>query len=501
MQRLRTRLFWLLGCALLVSNPALAFAAGQTVKTPSKQQAKPKAAPPDPETQAIVDAAFSVPPEFGADALIQLAASPRAHDPRLKSELLEKAFDLAAEAQEPVKLVAVTRQVDSRSGSIGRAYSMDLDELSLKARVIQAMLILNPLKARALAERTQLPSLEPLDCSSPLVYDLHLFYVTIAQVARQGFTPEEKRKGAQLTFLMPYVTSFQSHAQVAPAADMLQSAGLSPLDMEQLSNLFAGALAQLGGDPRSFAASVDSTRAIRNLLGARGVMSSAILTALRGYLVSNYSGERCGEIADPVMPNAVEFFNEHYAALLLGFRLSSIDQNEIANFRTGPSALVIPYWQSAEATQLLQEVRRLKFREGDDILSVSDRTTSEWTTSEVDFLTHLEAWEPGSEPSEADFFDEKSILYQGLINLLPTESERSKVLARYANFLEQTSAQNIDPIEWFYPVHLLFVRCGEAHDCPQVIDALVNSHNPTLNLYGKLERDILPIRSGPAIVQ
>jgi hypothetical protein len=492
MQRLRTRLFWLLGCALLVSNPALASAAGQTVKTPSKQQAKPKAAPPDPETQAIVDAAFSVPPEFGADVLIQLAASPRVRDPGLKSELLEKAFDLAGEVREPVKLNAVTRQVDSRSGSLGRAYSMELDQLSLKARVIQAMLILNPLKARALAERIQLPKLQPLDCSSPLVYDLHLFYATIAQVARQSFTPEEKRKGAQVTFLMPYVTSFQSHAQVAPVANMLQAPGLSSMDMEQLSNLFAGALAQLGGDPRSFAASADSTRAIRNLLSARGVQVAAILTALRGYLVSNYSGERCGEIADPVMPNAVTFFNEHYATLLLGYQLSSIDQNEIANFRAGPSAAIVPYWQSGEAEQLLQEVRRLRFGDGDRVLTVSDKTTSEWTTKEVDFLSHLEAWEPGSESSEADFFDEKSILYQGLINLLPAESERSKVLARYANFLEQTSAQNIDPIEWFYPVHLLFVRCGEAHDCPQVIDALVNSRNPGLNLYGKFERDIQP---------
>jgi hypothetical protein len=246
----------------------------------------------------------------------------------------------------------------------------------------------------------------------------------------------------------------------------------------------------MGGDPRSFAASADSTRAIRSLVGAHGVQVAAILTALRGYLVSNYSGERCGEIADPVMPNAVRFFNEHYAALLLGYQVSSIDQNEIASFRAGPSAPVIPYWQSAEAAQLLEEVRRLRFGEGDSVLNVSDRATSEWTTKEVDFLSHLDGWGHGSESSETDFFDEKSFLYQSLISLLPAESERSKVLARYINFLEQTSGQNIDPIEWFYPVHLLLVRCGEAHDCPQVIDALVNSRNPTLNLYGKLERDI-----------
>lgn len=487
----RMSLLWLLASVFLFSHPVIARVAYQTIKTPSKQASNPKEPKLDPETQALVDAAFSVAPEFGADVILQLAASPRIHA-TVKSALLEKAFDLASEVQEPVKLNSVTRQVDSRSGSFGRAYSMDLDQLSLKARAVQAMLILNPLEARTLAEKIQLPKLRPLECSSPFVYDLHLFYATMARVARQGFTPQEKAKGAEVIFLTPYVTSFQSHAQVAPVADMLQTAGLSRMDMEQLSNLFAGALAQLGGDPRSFAASADSTRAIRNLLGARGVMSSAVLTALRGYLISNYGDERCGEIADPVMPNAVRFFNEHYAALLVGFELSTIDQNEIAKFRAGPSAAVVPYWQSAGAAQLLQEVRRLRFGEGDSVLKVSDRTTSEWTTEEVDFLSRLDGWGPGSEPSETDFFDEKSILYQSLINVLPAESERSKVLARYVDFLEQTSEQTIDPIEWFNPVHLLLVRCGEARDCSQVIDALVNSRNATLNLYGKLDRDILP---------
>lgn len=487
----------LLGLAFLASNPASPCAVAQSKSPHPKQQSNPPPVTVDPTTQAIAEAAFSVPPEFGADVILQLATSPRIHDPAVKSALLEKAFDLAGEVQEPVKLSSVTRQVDSRSGSLARAYSMDLDQLSLKARVVQAMLILNPVKARSLAERIQLPKLQPLDCNSPLVYDLHLFYATMARVGRQGFTPQEKAKGAEVIFLTPYVTSFQSHAQVAPVADMLLTAGLPPADMEQLSNLFAGALAQLGGDPRSFAASVDSTRAIRNLLGARGVMSSAILTALRGYLVSNYSDERCGEIADPLMPNAVRFFNEHYAALLIGFELSPIDQNEIAKFRAGPSAAVLPYWQSGEAAQLLQEVRQLRFGGGDSVLNVSDRTTSEWTTKEVDFLSHLDGWGAGSEPSETDFFDEKSILYQSLINVLPAESERSEVLARYANFLELTSGQTADPIEWFYPVHLLLTRCAEAHNCSPVINAFVNSRDPILNLYGKLERDIRPDAKRP----
>lgn len=480
--------------AFLASNSNLFRIAAQEIKSsPPMQRSKSNPAPAalDPTTHAIADAAFSVPPEFGADVLIQLAASTRVRGAAMKSVLLDKAFDLAARAPQQVKFSSVTRLVDSRSGSTGRADSMGLDQLSLEARVVQAMLAFDPVKARGLAERIQFPTLQPLDCTSPLVYDLRPFYFTIGQVGRQGFTPAEKANGNEVAFLMPYVTPLQSHAQVAPVADMLLTAGLSPADMGQLSGLFARALSKLDGDPRSFAASADSTVAIRALLGARGTATTELLPALRQYLVSNYSGERCGEITVPVMPTAVTFFNEHYASLLLGYRLPPIAQSDIATFRAGPSAPVIPYWESPNAKALLREIRKLKFGDGDNLLRASAKTTSEWTTHEADFLSQLEAWGPDSEPSPAEFFDEKSILYMALIDALPAGSERADVSLRYLNFLAQSSGEAIDPAEWFYPAHLLLTRCAEAHNCSPVVDAFVSSRNPILNLYGKMDRDII----------
>lgn len=486
--RLRNSILALL---TLAPSAAVAQVAAQPARIQAQRSPHSRASTTSPGVQSIIDGAGAVPPEFGADVLIRLAASPQIAGPATKVGLLERAFDLAASAQQPVRFGAVTRLVDSRSGSSRRSSTLELDQLSLQVRAIQAMLLFDRVKARALAERIHMPSLQPLDCDYPLLYDLNPFYRTIGAVARDAFTAKEKADGDAVAFLTPYVSSLQTHAQVAPVAEMLQTAGLSSPDRGQLSLLFGQALSRLQGDPRSFAESWQWARAIRGLLGTSGVYPVPLLTALRQYLIANYSGLRCGEIAKPIFPEAVKSFNERYAVPLANYQIPPITEDEIKDFHTGATAPAIPYWESEQSRRLLFELRMLRFGGQASALNISQRSTPEWSTKEVAYLSELEGWEPSSEPSLNDFFDEKSILYQALVTTIPAGMDHGRALNSYVNFLELTSAEDISRAEWFFPAHVLLSECVEAHDCREVIGAFIDSRDPTLNLYGTFERDVV----------
>jgi hypothetical protein len=359
-------------CAVALSQTLSRLAAGQESK--QQPQARQRNVV-NPDIQAIIDGTSAVPSEFGADILIRIAASAQVSDRAEKMNLLMRAFELSADAQQAVKLSSTTGQADSRFGSLRRASSLDLDRMSLQSRVIDQMLPLDRVRARNLAGQIRLPTLQPLDCDDGMLYDLSLFYATVARVAQKGFTAEEKASGQELVFLMPFAQTLQSHAQVAPVTNMLLAAHLSPSDMEQLSGEFARALAQLRDDPRSFAGSQASTGAIHALIGVQGVSTPVLLTAFRQYLID-------------------------------------------------------------------------------------------------------------------DFVDEKSILYQGLIALIPTASDRARVLASYSNFLAQSSTQVTHRIEWFFPAEHMLSQCDESHDCNEVVEAFLNSGDPTLNLYARLEQTV-----------
>src|SRR5207245_10342454 len=96
----------------------------------------------------LVDRARSVPPEFGADALLRLAESDAVADPDAKRELIEEAFRKAGTAQEPMKRRSLKPGAgDTRVSFQARAYAQDLDALSLQSRAVSAMLHVDKSKA------------------------------------------------------------------------------------------------------------------------------------------------------------------------------------------------------------------------------------------------------------------------------------------------------------------------------------------------------------------
>lgn len=457
----------------------------------------------DREFQTITDMATAVAPEFGADILIRLSESSNVTDRSTKIRLLKKAFYLAPAAEQPVKRTTNGFSPDTRSGYLALAFRLqNLDRLSLQSRVVSDMLRLDAGHARELLGEIQLPALTPLDCQEPLTYDVAAFYETVGLIARDGLTAKDKREGQKLVLLVPYVSLLQSHTQIRPATQLLLSAELSPTDLGQLTNMFAYALSQLHGDERSFAVTNKHTDeysapgAIASLiaaLDARGIPSIALLRAFRGYLVSNFGEERCGETVSrsadkDSLPEAVRFFNQQLRSALQNAQITPISAEELKSARIGPKLADTNFWESPEAKQLSIAVKGLRFGYGETQLTAQKKATSAWSSQLTDFLTELGAWKSENEPAEVDFFCEKSALYSLLIEEIPNGWERSNAIADFVEFLEQNAVQPINRLEWILPAERLLSGAMAADDREEVIQAFLNSRDPALSLYARLER-------------
>jgi len=470
-------------------------------KKSKQQQGTRNQGKPDPELQTIIDGATAAPPEFGADILIRVAESKKVANRAAKIDLLSKAFDLSAMAEQPVKRAGVGGGFgDAPSRLLARAYRLNLDKLSLQSRVVNDMLPLDAAKGRALFEEIQFPALSPVGCEERLTYDVELFYQALGKVARLGFTAADKRKGRRIALLTPFVTTLQSHAQVRPVAELLASSDLSPSDLGQLANLFAASLAQLRGDERSFAATTmgqggqSVSVSVANLvaaLEAKEVSNVALLRALRQYLVSN-SGEGCAAIVmgqgdHNVLPPAVRYFNQELRQQLQTAQIAPIAADELKNARVDPGTPPTAYWKSPESKQLVADMRKLRFGDGDDRLSAAEKVTPAWSGQLTDFLTELDAWHPDDEPA-VNVFHQKSILYEGVADVVPRGPQRSQVIDGFVRFLQQSSGQIPNRIEWLVHAEDLLSGRIAADDREEVIQAFLNSGDPTLSLYARLER-------------
>jgi hypothetical protein len=476
---------------------------GPPAQQRTNQVKEPK---PDAELKSIVGMAAGVPAEFGADVLIRLAQSNKITQRSLKIELLTRAFYLAESAQQPVRLAALAgTSVDTRSGYLDMAFDLALDTLSLQSRAIGAMVPLDPQNARKLFSEIRLPDLRLLSCDDALVYDLTSFYQTLTNLMNSGFTPKEKAEGVDLAFLEPYVQGILFHAQAGPFAKLLDDMRAQAGQRREMADLFAGALGRVRGDARSFTAVVtiykfDLLPPVTDLmtkLEATENFSPALLQELRAYLVANSQGERCADLffggRDPKsLPQPVQHFNEWLARSSHAQEIAPIDTDELKGAQIMPRPKYHQYWQSPAAKSLLTGIQNLRWEDSDRNaqFSADERKSFAWASQLTDFLKQLESWSAEDEDSPADFFHQKCVLYEGLVELVPEKSQRVKIIDSFVRFLELNAFQTESRIEWFLHVERLFSRAATASDeaLTEVTQALLRSRDPALSLSARLER-------------
>ena len=410
--------------------------------------------------EPVAQLALAAPPEFAADALLRVVESRQIKDRATLIDLAQQAFDLAANAHYRFGMRALAGiGVDTRSGSAAQAYGLKLDAISLQARAVAAMLAADSGRARVLFSSMVRPELAPLTCQDSLVYEVSPFYNALGAVAAGGFTAKERAKEDHLAFLLEYVAQVRSPAQIAPMAAAIQSAGLTPRQLEAVVARFNGQLETISGDDRSFSASI--TEVSKS-------MTPDMQASFAKYLDKNLGGKRCEENV-----KATARFGGTEGA------------------KTEPTPKTGSYWQSDTAQRLLAGARKLRFgNEAAKPLSDAERSEAAWQTQLADYEKELAAWEPASEKSEADFYHQKCIVYEALVELIPPGPERDKALAAFIGFIVGLNLQTQNPVEWFYPAHAMLSRVRNSNngEPAKVLAAFEASGNPVLILYAALER-------------
>jgi hypothetical protein len=424
-----------------------------------------------PELEAFATEAESAPPELAADALLRLAASPRAADPTWKRELIERAYVVAAGARAPVRRKAapiVGRSVDNSPGYLEHAYGLGLDALSLRARAVRAMLQLDPARAKELFE--QMPAdlrLARLTCADATVYDVADFYALAGEVALKSFAPSEVASGARARFALRYIEAVSSPAQAAPAVRLVLAAGRRAEDTTPLARAVIKALRNLPADDRSFTDAVsDNSVSLfeamgdlsRALAGRNDGLTRDLTEAYRKFLLAGMTAERCADDVPRRAPPFLSLANDRF------FGSSPLKAEELVPAAVGPRADVREYWQTPGAQKLIDDYQDLRFDDDseadakDGVLARRrDTGTPEWEARLRHFLSELESWDGPDEASRLDRFNQQQVLYLGLREITPPGQARSEMLASWLKSLGGARDGDEEMMRYFFATELLKV--------------------------------------------
>jgi hypothetical protein len=404
--------------------------------------------------RSISDLAGAAPPEFTADALLRIVESGKLADQNARRELIDRAFQLAVSAKFPVRMVGVTgTTTDTASGSLHQAYDLKLDALSLQSRAVVDMLSPDPAKGRELFSQMVKPTLAPLSCDDPLVYEPSAFYQALSGVVLQGFTPKEKAKEEHFNLLIDSLGQVTSPTQLSPLAAAITPAGVTAMQRQILWARFNGLLESMQPDDRSFGASLTALSAVNT----PGVQAS-----LDKYRQKNHG---CATDAAP-SPSSGTQTNKKSST-------PKLDR----------------YWQSASSQQLLEAGRKLRYVSNGHLLTDADRATPEWQQSLADYLNLIASWTQDQSESDAVFYHEKCLVYTALLDLVPPGPQNDKILADYVDFVSNSNLYQQSPAEWFAEPRTILDRSQNIPaEHAKVLAAFQDSGNPVLALEVALEK-------------
>lgn len=439
----------------------------------------------DRDLRALAVDANNVPSEFSADALIRIAGSGRVTDTAWQRELLDDAFMRAYGAQEQYRR-STTRPLppDSRQGADRLAYNTTITRVSLQIRAVQLMAFVDQQRARELFEWIEL-NLAPAACGDPLVPAVDEYYNALSLLARTTFGGN---RGEALRFLELYLWRAHLPSEMPSIARAVQRFKPTPAEGAYLEGRLRLIFEGGSTDARGFSsADLDIVSRAADLQVADreiGVPNWYLMDALRDYLLAQLKGPRCADsVTEPMVPST---FNAALRRIGADKDVTSIEEAAARPSRTLGATRIDLYWQTLESKRLYDAEFSLH-GPGGVPRPLKERQTAEWTDAATLFLTSLEQWPGAREPAERDFFYEKSVLFTGLIDLIPSGALHTRAVRAHVEFLRRANMDRDGRALWFAMLNR-FLEMARGASRREILAALEESNHPTLSLYAKLER-------------
>jgi len=434
----------------------------------------------------------TAPPEVAADLLLTVAATQSSLTKARKQELVEDAFRFAGNVREPIKRRPWSRMVDTRSGLKGAAFELQLDKLSLQSKAVMQMILLDKSRARMMFQEIALPKLPDLTCDDSLSYDFEAYYRTALAVSKDCFDENEKKAEAHVQFLSDRLADIKSVSQVVPAMKMLADASLSGDELSLLMSTLVGALGKVSTNARGFAfvmtkeTFAGTGRALIDKAKQQQVPAGDVSRAIRAFLVKQMSGEVCVDAPwvnggpELKLPNNITDLNDLFPR--------PIGADDVHPLSFGAAAKDRRFWTLPREKQLLMVAKDLRFGGGEEQLTPEQRRSDEWRKKLNDYLDLIENWEPESEVSAEDYFQEKCVLYSVMVELCPDDAQRDVVLRAYAGYLREQNGEYKGRIEWILPVkhYLLVLRSMNEAEQRKFLEPWRSSSDAALRAYAEL---------------
>jgi hypothetical protein len=503
---------WLSSSLAVIGLAAAVYASGQTARGAAAIEA----------ARSLLEEAGAAPVEVLADIALRqdlLPLLPKSE----QAAVLERVFRRASEAHEQWPLLMAMSALPYRpdlgispehNPALDRysASGLRLDSLSIRCRVVQALLGIDPKLARALFEEIPRPAPPQASCADSAVPDAGVYMETLAAVAERGaFSDEERRKGVPWLLIEHGLTGISGAVEMVAAARTFAPMVKTEAQAQMVSTKLALAMAQPDSD-RAFTLAlrlrVLITPALKVAYSARAVGASdaVIITALRGYLARQLSGARCRDNSGPnskADSPTVEAFAEY---------LSDAERTDIAPLAPEehtPSKLedgYAPhlYANAPEFRALMKEVEDLPeppvaLRTSIPSLSPPLREFPEVRAR--DTLSRIADLKAVSGQDPVEVFHEKCRLLARILTPPVSYEARRIAIGETVHILGDAVILQRAPAEWLTEVQDLIAQTGlfelmaktpaPAQESPATLHldlaaALADSRLPALSLYGRM---------------
>ena len=458
------------------------------------------------EIEALRNAAPGAPPELAADILLKLVERGLVPSTPDRLELIEQAFQFATAAKYPFAQIAAVdkaRNTDSAPGLRAGALEHGFSAIGLRCRAVRAALPLDKAKAVQLFEQITLGPFPALTCRDALVPSLNEYYATLREVALNGFTLEQRRKGRHLQLVETAVRSAVIPGQLEPLAKLVaEYPGFIPA--------FAASLKLMDADPRSFgAATLGLGQVVVNLsehLHSDGGSTIPLADAFRSFMTKHLQGVVCEETLDPKRRITMEAnVNKSVSTAAEGKEIAPFLTNELKPRSVDGPAVVVAAWQTGRSREIMAQYKALRFgtKEQQDEYNKRDRRkdgmthflpedlrqTPAWEAKAWDFLNELDRWNKNHTEPEGDFFHQLSLQYGGLMDIVPPGPLLNTVFQAYISFLKSSALERESPPEWLLHVQRLFVvtDASKAHQA-WIREQIRKNGSLTMSLYAELAR-------------
>jgi hypothetical protein len=406
---------------------------------------------------------------------------------------------------------------DSDVGVRSVALERGLDTLSLRCRVIRAILDVDRKRALEFFESMAPLRIPPRGCSDALVDRVNEFYSTLVLLVNRAFSDSEKREGKHLELTETLLHAMATPAQLEPAARMIVDLQLDGKRLAPVLGAYSTARHAMSADDRAFSAAthqglLDALTRLAKDSETKGISSFGLVDAFRAYYVRQMRGARCednlsAEGAGLTLQRIAESFNSDLRPIAdpEAKQIRPIQPDELQARKVDGHATVYEFWSKPETRKLLMDLGRLRFgtREQQEAnnkkglrpdgmaqyLSVEQRSALSWQTEAREYLNEVESWNKDHDETDENYFHQVCFIYVPLLELAPPGELWDNLLLSYISFLKQSVVEKESPPEWYLEVDRL-LELGDAG--PEVLEkvwATVKAKGDLMmSMYVDLER-------------